>query len=62
VIVRTPEGELRVLDDRSLNGVFVNGEAIEWSPLADGDELAIGRYRLLVIDTTRAARRQTVHT
>ena len=56
VIVRTPEGELRVLDDRSLNGVFVNGEAVEWGPLADGDELAIGRYRLFVIDTTHAAR------
>jgi hypothetical protein len=62
VIVRTPEGELRVLDDRSLNGVFVNGEAVEWSPLAPGDELAIGRYRLFVIDTTNAARPQAVHT
>jgi hypothetical protein len=61
VIVRTPEGELRVLDDRSLNGVFVNGEAVEWSPLADGDELAIGRYRLLVIDATRAARPHALH-
>jgi FHA domain/Zinc-ribbon containing domain len=55
VIVRTPAGELRVLDDRSLNGVFVNGEAVEWSPLLDGDELAIGRYRLHVIDTTASS-------
>jgi pSer/pThr/pTyr-binding forkhead associated (FHA) protein len=52
VIVRTPEGELRALDDRSLNGVFVNGDPVEWSALSDGDELAIGRYRLYVIDTT----------
>jgi len=52
VIVRTPAGELRVLDDRSLNGVFVNGERVEWSRLVDGDELAVGRYRLHVIDTT----------
>jgi hypothetical protein len=52
VVVRTPEGELRTLDDRSLNGVFVNGDAVDWSPLSDGDELAIGRYRLYVIDTT----------
>ena len=51
VVVRTPEGELRALDDRSLNGVFVNGQAVDWSPLSDGDELAIGRYRLYVIDT-----------
>jgi hypothetical protein len=33
--------------------VFVNGERIEWSPLVDGDELAIGRYRLHVIDTVQ---------
>ena len=52
VVVRTPQGELRVLDDRSLNGVFVNGDPVEWSSLSDGDELAIGRYRLHVIDTT----------
>jgi hypothetical protein len=52
VVVRTPESELRVLDDRSLNGVFVNGDAIDWGRLLDGDELAIGRYRLHVIDTT----------
>jgi hypothetical protein len=50
LIVATREHELRVLDDRSLNGVFVNGEQIEWSPLHDGDELAIGRFRLHAID------------
>jgi FHA domain/Zinc-ribbon containing domain len=55
VIVRTPAAELRVLDDRSLNGVFVNGEQVEWGSLADGDELAVGRYRLHVIDTTTSA-------
>jgi len=37
---------VRVLDDRSLNGVFVNGERVEWSRLEDGDELIIGRFRL----------------
>jgi hypothetical protein len=52
VIVRTPAAELRVMDDRSLNGVFVNGEQVEWGSLTDGDELAVGRYRLHVIDTT----------
>jgi hypothetical protein len=52
VIVLTPQRELRVLDDRSLNGVFVNGDQVDWSALHDGDELAIGRYRLYVLDTT----------
>ncbi|HSO98954.1 MAG TPA: FHA domain-containing protein [Solirubrobacteraceae bacterium] len=45
LIVRQPDG-LRVLDDRSLNGVFVNGERVEWSTLADADEIVIGRHHL----------------
>ena len=49
LIVRQPDG-LRVLDDRSLNGVFVNGERVEWSTLADGDEVVIGRHRLHFVD------------
>jgi hypothetical protein len=52
LIVKTDSGDLRVLDDRSLNGLFVNGEAVEWSPLGDGDELAIGRYHLHLVDTS----------
>ena len=52
VIVQTPEGELRVLDDRSMNGIRVNEEPVDWSPLADGDELQIGRYTLSVIEST----------
>jgi pSer/pThr/pTyr-binding forkhead associated (FHA) protein/DNA-directed RNA polymerase subunit RPC12/RpoP len=45
LIVRQADG-VRVLDDRSLNGVFVNGERVEWRVLADGDEIVVGRYRL----------------
>jgi predicted nucleic acid-binding Zn-ribbon protein len=45
LLVRQPDG-VRVLDDRSLNGVFVNGERIEWRILEDGDEIVVGRYRL----------------
>ena len=52
VIVQTPEGDLRVLDDRSMNGIRVNDEGVDWSPLADGDELQIGRYALSVIEST----------
>ena len=50
LVVLTDEGELKALDDRSLNGLFVNGERVEWAPLADGDELEIGRYRFFVIE------------
>ena len=49
LIVRQPDG-VRVLDDRSLNGVFVNGERIEWRALRDGDELVVGRHHLHFID------------
>jgi len=45
LIVRQPDG-VRVLDDRSLNGVFVNSERVEWRALRDGDEIVVGRYRL----------------
>jgi predicted nucleic acid-binding Zn-ribbon protein len=45
LIVRQPDG-VRVLDDRSLNGVFVNGARIEGRTLKDGDEILVGRYRL----------------
>jgi DNA-directed RNA polymerase subunit RPC12/RpoP len=45
LLVRQPNG-VRVLDDRSLNGVFVNGERVEWRMLEDGDEIVVGRYRL----------------
>ena len=39
----------RILDDRSLNGVFKNGERVELAELEDGDEIAVGRYRLFFI-------------
>jgi hypothetical protein len=49
LIVRQADG-VRVLDDRSLNGVFVNGERVEWRVLADGDEIVVGRYRLHFVE------------
>jgi hypothetical protein len=36
----------RILDDRSLNGVFVNGERVDLRTLEDGDDLTIGRFHL----------------
>jgi FHA domain-containing protein/zinc ribbon family protein len=45
LIVRQPDG-VRLLDDRSLNGVFVNGARVDGKTLADGDEIIVGRYRL----------------
>jgi hypothetical protein len=45
LFVRAPDG-VRVLDDRSLNGVFVNGERVEWRALSDGDEILVGAHAL----------------
>ncbi len=50
LIVSEQPDSLRVLDDRSLNGVFLNGDIVEWGRLDDGDELAIGRYRLFALE------------
>jgi DNA-directed RNA polymerase subunit RPC12/RpoP len=41
----------RILDDRSLNGLLVNGRKVDWTELSDGDELTIGRYRLFLLQT-----------
>jgi len=49
LVVLTAGGNLRALDDRSLNGLYVNGERVDWAVLSDGDELEVGRYRLHVV-------------
>ncbi len=50
LVVSQAEG-VRVLDDRSLNGVYVNGERVEWAGLTDGDEITIGRHAIYFLDT-----------
>jgi pSer/pThr/pTyr-binding forkhead associated (FHA) protein len=50
LIVHQADGT-RVLDDRSLNGVYVNGRRVEWSPLKDGDQIVVGRHTLFFMDT-----------
>lgn len=49
LVVLTDTGELRALDDRSLNGLIVNGARVEWATLSDGDTIDVGRYRLHVL-------------
>ncbi len=53
LIVRGPDGA-RLLDDRSLNGVFVNDERVEWRILEHGDEIVVGRYRLHYLELVPA--------
>ena len=39
----------RILDDRSLNGVFRNGDRVELAELEDGDEIDVGRFRMFYV-------------
>jgi pSer/pThr/pTyr-binding forkhead associated (FHA) protein len=50
LVVSQADG-VRVLDDRSLNGVHVNGQRVDWAPLTDGDEIAIGRHTIHFFDS-----------
>ena len=48
-LIHQEQNSARILDDRSLNGLFVNGERVDWHVLEDGDEVTIGRYRLFFV-------------
>ena len=41
---------VHLVDDRSLNGVEVNGERVARTVLRDGDAITIGRVRLRFVD------------
>ena len=43
------EGGVRLKDLGSLNGSYVNGERVEERVLATGDEVQIGRFKLLYV-------------
>ena len=43
---RRPSGEWFVRDGGSLNGTYVNGEQVDETKLATGDQVQIGRFRL----------------
>ncbi|HET9322508.1 MAG TPA: FHA domain-containing protein [Gaiellaceae bacterium] len=49
VLLRADDGFV-IEDEGSLNGTFVNRRRIDSSPLADGDELQIGKYRLTFLE------------
>jgi pSer/pThr/pTyr-binding forkhead associated (FHA) protein len=45
-LILLQDGVARVVDDRSLNGVEVNGERVREATLATRDEIALGRVRM----------------
>ena len=47
--VRREGARFEVSDLGSLNGTYVNRERVDSSPLASGDELQVGKFRLLFL-------------
>jgi pSer/pThr/pTyr-binding forkhead associated (FHA) protein len=45
--IRREDGEFSIHDQGSLNGTYVNRELVESATLASGDELQIGKFRLV---------------
>ncbi len=48
-VVTLGEDGIEVEDNGSLNGTYVNGERVDRRQLATGDELQIGRFKLLFV-------------
>ena len=46
---RRDNGEFRVVDTGSLNGTYVNREPVQSAVLANGDEIQIGKFRLVFL-------------
>ena len=47
VFERRPGAEWFVRDVGSLNGTYVNGEQVDETKLASGDEVQVGRFKLV---------------
>jgi hypothetical protein len=60
-LIHREDDSVRILDDRSLNGVFLNGERVDWHELTDGDRITMGRFDLhyICLTASRRARQPT---
>lgn len=55
VLIAAFEDALVLTDQGSLNGTYVGGERVDSRVLEHGDELQIGRFRLLFLSASEAA-------
>ena len=55
---RLESGEFQVVDVGSLNGTYVNREPVDSAVLANGDEVQIGKFRLVFLTGPKGRRRQ----
>lgn len=46
---RRENGEFRIVDSGSLNSTYLNGEPVDSQVLADGDQIQIGKFRLMFV-------------
>lgn len=53
-VIRTPSGH-DVTDAGSLNGTYINRELVERGSLTDGDELQVGKFKLVYVALGGAA-------
>jgi pSer/pThr/pTyr-binding forkhead associated (FHA) protein len=51
--LRSESGKYTVADLGSLNGTYVNRERVDTSSLVSGDELQVGKFRLLFLARTK---------
>ncbi len=51
---RQVDGSFQVVDVGSLNGTYVNREPVDASTLSNGDEVQIGKFRLVFLNSAGA--------
>ncbi len=54
-IIVLEDDRIEILDDRSLNGVFLNDEKVDRGRLCDGDEITIGCIKMLFVNKTETS-------
>ncbi|HVL52102.1 MAG TPA: FHA domain-containing protein [Actinomycetota bacterium] len=54
--IRREAGEFTIVDSDSLNGTFVNRNRVDQAPLKNGDEIQIGKFKLVIFTEGSKAR------
>jgi pSer/pThr/pTyr-binding forkhead associated (FHA) protein len=52
--IRRNGNEFTIVDSDSLNGTFVNRNRVEKAPLKNGDEIQIGKFKLVIFTEGKA--------
>jgi pSer/pThr/pTyr-binding forkhead associated (FHA) protein len=52
------EGQFRIVDIGSLNGTYINRKPVQSAVLANGDEIQIGKFRLVFLTRSAAGQQQ----